>query len=246
MRLLSGLIAGLCAIAFAKIVAEPQIARAENFERQAQIAAGRPLDNPLVSRDVQDTIGLGVGVAFAGIAWRLVGLGFAAAYRRGSQARAKTMALLLAGAAFLAVFLIPFLKYPANPPSVGNPDTIGRRTATYFLLIAVGSLLVAMALTVRRLATRGLGPWNATLLAVAVLVAIVVVAYLVMPGFNEVPAGFPPTVLWQFRLASAGTQLTLWGTLGLVFGELTERRERRDQEAQTLVLGSHGEGPVGA
>lgn len=235
--MLAGLIAGLCAIAFAKIVAEPQIANAENFERQAQIAAGRPLENPLVSRDVQDTIGLGVGVAFAGIALGgLFGLGFAAAYRRLSQARAKTMALLLAGASFLAVFLIPFLKYPANPPSVGNPDTIGRRTATYFLLIAVGLLSVAMAVTVRRLATRRLGPWNASLLAVAVLVAIVVVAYLVMPGFNEVPRGFPPTVLWQFRLASAGTQLTLWATLGLVFGELTERRERRDQrEAHAAV-----------
>jgi predicted cobalt transporter CbtA len=235
--MLAGLIAGLCAIAFAKIVAEPQIANAENFERQAQIAAGRPLENPLVSRDVQDTIGLGVGVAFAGIALGgLFGLGFAAAYRRLSQVRAKTMALLLAGAAFLAVFLIPFLKYPANPPSVGNPDTIGRRTATYFLLIAVGLLSVAMAVTVRRLATRRLGPWNASLLAVAVLVAIVVVAYLVMPGFNEVPRGFPPTVLWQFRLASAGTQLTLWATLGLVFGELTERRERRDQrEAHAAV-----------
>jgi predicted cobalt transporter CbtA len=235
--MLAGLIAGLCAIAFAKIVAEPQIAHAETFERQAQIAAGQPPEKSLVSRDIQDTIGLGVGVAFAGIALGgLFGLGFAAAYRRLSQDRAKTMALLLAAAAFLAVFMIPFLKYPANPPSVGNPDTIGRRTLTYFLLIAVGLLSVALAVTVRRLATRRFGPWNASLLGVAVLVAIVVVAYLVMPGFNEVPAGFPPTVLWKFRLASAGTELTLWVTLGLVFGELTERRERRDRpEAQAAV-----------
>jgi predicted cobalt transporter CbtA len=235
--MLAGLIAGLCAIAFAKIVAEPQIAHAEDFERQAQIAAGQPLDKPLVSRDIQDTIGLGVGVAFAGIALGgLFGLGFAAVYRRLSQDRAKTTALLLAAAAYVAVSVIPFLKYPANPPSVGNPDTIGRRTSTYLLLIAVGLLSVAMAVTVRRLATRRFGPWNASLLAVAVLIAIVVVAYLVMPGFNEVPAGFPPTVLWKFRLASAGTQLTLWVTLGLVFGELTERRERRDRpEAQAAA-----------
>ena len=36
------------------------------------------------------------------------------------------------GTFFLSVILVPFLKYPANPPSVGKPDTIAVRTALYF------------------------------------------------------------------------------------------------------------------
>jgi hypothetical protein len=47
----------------------------------------------------------------------------------------------------------------------------------------------------------------------------------VLPGINEVPGGFPAAVLWKFRLASVGTELTLWLTLALIFGELTERHE---------------------
>lgn len=226
--MLAGLLAGLCAIAFAKLVAEPQIAKAERFERIVDTQAGKAPEKPLVTRDVQDTAGLGVGVAFAGMAFGgLFGLAFAGVYGRMGQARARTTAAGLATAAFVALFVVPFLKYPANPPSVGRPDTIGRRTALYFLAMAVGILAVALAATLeRRLAVR-FGTWDARLVAVLVLVAVVAVAYLVMPGIDEVPAGFPASVLWRFRLASAGTELALWTVLGLSFGWLTERAEDR-------------------
>ncbi|MDP9073275.1 MAG: CbtA family protein, partial [Actinomycetota bacterium] len=45
---------------------------------------------------------------------------------------------------------------------------------------------------------------------------------LVMPGVNEVPAAFPAVVLWRFRLASFGTELVLWTTIGLAFAALIE------------------------
>jgi predicted cobalt transporter CbtA len=125
----------------------------------------------------------------------------------------------------VGVFLIPFLKYPASPPSVGNADTIGRRTALYFLLIAVGLLAIALAVVLQRRFAPALGGWNATLLSAAVFAGVVALSYLIMPGIDEVPAGFPPSVLWKFRLASVGTQLVMWGVLGLSFGAATERRE---------------------
>jgi predicted cobalt transporter CbtA len=55
-----------------------------------------------------------------------------------------------------------------------------------------------------------------------------------MPAVNETPAGFPATVLWQFRLASLGTQAVLWATLGLLFGWLTDRNLRRDRHVQLV------------
>ena len=55
------------------------------------------------------------------------------------------------------------------------------------------------------------------------LAAIIVIAQLVLPDVNEVPADFPAVVLWRFRMASLGMQVLMWTTLGLVFGMLAER-----------------------
>ena len=41
-------------------------------------------------------------------------------------------AALIALSGFIAIYAVPILRYPANPPSIGNPDTIGMRTAIYF------------------------------------------------------------------------------------------------------------------
>lgn len=230
--MLAGLLAALCAIAFAKVLAEPQIAKAERFETTLDAQEGKAAEKPLVSRGVQDTAGLGVGLAAAGVALGgLFGLSFAGVYRRVGQAGPRTTAVLLALAGFVAIFLVPFLKYPANPPSVGNPDTIGRRTGLYFLAIVVGLVAVTVAAIVHRQLSARHGPWNAALAAAVPFLALVVFAYLVMPGIDEVPAGFPASVLWNFRLASAGTQAVLWGAIGFCFGGLTERAERAGRPA---------------
>lgn len=90
-------------------------------------------------------------------------------------------------------------------------------------MIAIGIVItIAAVQTGRRLAPR-FGNWNATLLAAAAFIVLLTIAYLVLPAVNEVPASFPATVLWRFRLASLGIQAVLWTTLGLGFGTLTER-----------------------
>lgn len=61
------------------------------------------------------------------------------------------------------------------------------------------------------------------------------IAYLVLPGVDEVPGNFPATVLWRFRLASLGTQTVLWTTLGLAFGALTERHFTRSHQTNTVT-----------
>ena len=124
---------------------------------------------------------------------------------------------------YVVAFIVPFLKYPANPPAVGNHDTISQRTATYFGLVLL-SVVLAVAATYlgRRLISR-LGAWNAALIAGAAFVVTVAVAQFLLPAINEVPDGFPATVLWDFRVASLGTQLVMWATIGLVFGALVTR-----------------------
>jgi len=89
------------------------------------------------------------------------------------------------------------------------------------ILISIGAA-VAAAL-VNRSAMRRWGSWDAALVSVAVFLVIVGTAATLLPGVNEVPADFPATVLWRFRVTSLGSQLVLWTSLGLLFGLLTER-----------------------
>jgi predicted cobalt transporter CbtA len=164
-----------------------------------------------------------VGAALGG----LFGLVFAFVHRRLTRRAAPATALALAAAAFVAIYLVPWLKYPPNPPAVGDPDTIGRRTAVFFLLVVMTGLATVLANVVRERVKPRLGGWNAGIVAVACFVAVVAVLLAVMPGINEVPDTFPPTLLWRFRLASLGTGLVLWTIIGAGFGVLTERAERR-------------------
>src|SRR5438477_438541 len=62
----------------------------------------------------------------------------------GASARAKGM--VLAAMAFIAAFLVPFAKYPARPPGVGEPDTVYQREGLYLGLLAlsVAGIIVAL------------------------------------------------------------------------------------------------------
>src|SRR6266550_517717 len=122
--MLVGLLAALLAFTFASFFGEPQVGRAIAFESAQARAAGEPEVPGPVSRGVQRTAGLAVGVAMYGVA--VGGLG---------RLRSRALAGVLALAGFVVVELVPFLKYPANPPSVGDPDTIGRRTLLYLAMI---------------------------------------------------------------------------------------------------------------
>jgi uncharacterized membrane protein YidH (DUF202 family) len=232
--MVAGLAGGLAASIFAFLVGEPAVGSAISFERQRLAAEGAAPYMELVSRDLQSTLGLATGVIVYGIALGgLFALVFALLYGRVREATpARTSAWLAAGA-FVVVYLVPFLKYPANPPAVGQPETIGSRTALYLAMLLVSLAAAAYALWLyRRLDTR-VGRDRAALLSAGAYVLVVVVAGLLLPGVNEVPSGFPATTLYNFRIASIGIQAITWTTVGLLFGFLAERALDPDRSART-------------
>src|ERR1700722_13053694 len=236
--MLVGIVAGLLSFAFLKVYGEPQVERAITFETQQDEAkeAARKAeshhdhaadhDEPeLVSRPVQAGLGLFVAVlvynaAFGG----LFGLAFAFAYGRTASALTpQALAAVLAVTGFVAIYLVPNLKYPANPPAVGEPDTIGVRTALYFVMIAISLAAMIVSLAVKRRLVPRFGEWSANLLVAACYVVLVAIAGFFLPSVNEVPEQFPSVLLWNFRIASIGAQLIMWATLGLLFGALSQR-----------------------
>jgi predicted cobalt transporter CbtA len=225
--MLVGLVAGILGFGFLKIAGELPVERSIAFESQSETTATDAKAEPepaLVSRNVQAGIGLFTGVAvYSAAVGGLFALAFALAYGRLGDVGPRATAALLATAGFVAVYLVPTLKYPADPPAVGAPDTIGLRTALYFSMIALSLAgIIAAGMLRARLQPR-FGGWNAAMIAGAAYLAAMVIVGLALPAVNEVPENFPAIVLWQFRMASMGGQMILWATLGLAFGAAAER-----------------------
>ena len=224
--MLCGIVAGLLVFIVAKLYGEPNVDGAIGFEEQLAHLAGGAHDHEeeIVSRDIQSTWGLFVGVmVYATALGGLFSLLYAYCWGRMGKLGARASAALLAAACFVAVYLVPFAKYPANPPSVGNPDTIGFRTQLYFGMIVIAIIAMVAVVNLGRALVKRSGIWNASIVAGVVFIVLVAIASYLMPTINEVPDGFPAPLLWQFRTVALSLQLVLWTSLGLSFGWLTER-----------------------
>jgi len=246
--LLAGLIAGLLAGAVAFVVGEPHIESAIALEEAA--AEAEPHDHGTATGHDRDTaaaaeaghshshgddalvgrtgqkIGLFLATTLAGVALGAIYASVLHFARRLTDMPGWKLGLFGAAGAWLAVDAVPFAKYPANPPAVGDPDTINERTLLWLASVVLGLVAIAVAVAVSKAlagqelyTVRIAGP----LLAFLVVVGL---GYLVLPSIDEVGEGFPATLLWDFRVASFTVQLTLWAALGLAFAYLTERASR--------------------
>jgi predicted cobalt transporter CbtA len=238
--LLAGVVGAVLAFVFARLFAEPVIGRAIEFEDgRTEVAHAQGVHEhgaELFSRGVQGNAGLGFGVLVFGTAiGALFAVAFCVAFTRVKHAEPRSLSLRLAAVAFTAVYLVPFLKYPPDPPAVGQADTIGSRTLWYLVMVLISvSAATAAVWPVRRLSDR-LGGFNAGLAAAAGYVVLVTVVMLALPTVDEIPGpmrnaagvivypGFPADVLYEFRVVSLFTQLVLWGSIGLVFSALAGR-----------------------
>jgi len=220
--LLVGLVAGILAFGFAKIFGEPLVEQAIAFEEHHHDAAAHGPE--LVSRAVQANAGLLVATLVYGASLGgLFALVFAYWNRRIANLTPRGTATLLAMLSFVALSLAPSLIYPANPPSVGRPDTIETRTVLYFgtLAISIAGMALSVALGRRLRATRGL--WNAIVVATLTYIGIMLIAGQLLPSVHEVPTDLSAELLWKFRTVSLGMNLVLWSALGILYGFAAER-----------------------
>lgn len=225
--LLAGLLAGLAAGIFYLLAGEPVIQQALRYE--VVPAGGHSVE--VFSRGTQ-RIGLVVGVTLFGVAlgglftvlYALIGPRLAG---RGGWDRS----LRLAGACFATLWLVPFLKYPANPPGMGSAATAPHRLHLYLAMLAVSAGAAAGAwLLARFLARDGMRRETRQVLVGAAYLAVIGGAWALLPDTAE-PSALPAALLWQAREVSAAGVTLLWLLLGVGFGWLTARAEQRERPA---------------
>ncbi|MBF4162687.1 CbtA family protein [Nocardioides acrostichi] len=236
--LLAGLVAGLVAFAVAATVGEPPVERAIAVESSAAHEHGTDGTTPAhdhdeegpVSRTVQRTVGLWIATVAVGVALGgLVSIGAAFAVGRLGRLTPGQSTAVVVLVGFCAVALVPFWRYPANPPAVGEAATIGTRTAAYFGFVGVSLLAAVVAVVVGARLLGRLGAHGAVVLPTLGYLLVVGVVGSLMPAVDEV-GGFPADVLWDFRTASLLVLASLWAALGVSLTWLVAALHRRHSE----------------
>src|ERR1700760_4843049 len=211
---LAGVIAGVLGFVFARIFAEPVINQAISYESGRDHwldllnkAAGRPVaaDGPeIFSRTIQSTIGVGTGIiAFSAAMGALIAVAYLVMHGRFSV-RPRNLIWMIAAFGFTGVYLLPFVKYPANPPAIGHTFTIGVRSQLYLTMVFGSLILLGLAVFLARKLTPRLGMTGAVVLsAIAFLVVYGVLAGL-LPSLGNLGANVAHAN--QFGYARAATE----------------------------------------
>jgi predicted cobalt transporter CbtA len=221
---LAGLIAGVITSGFHALLIEPIIERAIALEEEPSHSHGDAADVPVVDRPTQRW-GLVLGFALYGaICGVLLGLfGYLTQSWRPATWTMLRHALVLAILMGWTVALFPFLKYPANPPGVGEPETVGYRQGLFVGFIALSVVGTALAVGLLRLrhrltgtSSRGQRAW---LVSVATYAIYAITLYAVFPT-NPDPMAMPAELVWAFRIISFAGLMLFWLVLGVAFGWL--------------------------
>ena len=257
---LSGAFAGLIAFVFARIFAEPVISKAIDYESARDAmqdkldrAAGLaipPAGPDIFSRGVQMNIGIGAGLILFGAAMgALVAVAYAIAIGRTGKIRPFQLGLLIPAFFFVGVYIVPFAKYPANPPAIGHEDTIRDRGALYLITVFLSCLFLFFAVYFGQKLHKPYSLYVSSIVMGVAYIALMTIVFLILPPLGhlhtnvveygrhatETPLpltdstgkivfpGFPADLLAQFRVYSIAAQVILWGVIALVFAPLAQR-----------------------
>lgn len=216
--LLAGLVHGLVNIT----IVEPYLDNAIGIENQHLFADGEAKDTPQFWQQFNDyrvwqKQGSIVAGGMLGIATgALFGLVFAYSRHILPGNNDVKKALVLAGIMWAVFYFIPFLKYPANPPTVGDPNTLVFRVVTYVLFVALSSL---GAFGFSRLYKK---MQNKKFVAFLGYVAFMIILFVVMPP-NPDKITTSMDLVNGFRVISAVTMTIYWITNAIILGCLWQK-----------------------
>ncbi|MEP9392204.1 CbtA family protein [Gordonia sp. VNQ95] len=212
---LAGLIAGILGFVFARIFAEPVINTAIDYESgrdevldALNQAAGRATEaegSEIFSRSIQSTVGIATGIIGFSVAMgALIAVAYLVLMGR-TGLRAQYLSWLIAGFGFLGIYLLPFVKYPANPPAIGHDFTIATRGQLYLAMVTISLILLGLAVYVAHMLHSRIGTYRAVLVAGAGFLVLFGIALAAMPSLGDLQANVDHAGEFGFARASTET-----------------------------------------
>lgn len=229
IALLSGLAAGVAMATFSATIGRRPLNDALALEESMPHDHGGTGHENLMSRSVQELGGM-LGLVILGLAMGLVFIVVWGTVSRQLRVRTSIASTIQLGwVGFLTIVLVPFVKYPANPPAVGDPATVDERTVQYLAVVAFSIVLTVLVWQLRRRFSDRSEVTRAWLTAVAYGAGLLVIAFVLPETPDAVQA--PTDLVWSFRLASLGVLMSGWVVLSLASGTLLSRLEQPASKA---------------
>ena len=230
ITLSSGVIAGII-LAFLNLgIVEPYIDKAIGLEIAKQVSSGKKVNmSEMIDYRYWQKGGAFAGGAIygAGLA-SLFGVVFVFSRNKLPGKNNKQKALFLAAVMWFVLYFMVAIKYPANPPAVGDPATIYYREVLYVGYIMIsGFAALGLAVSWNRIPIS-----SKKIIIPLIYAAIMVTAYIVMPP-NPDKIEISMNLIQTFRIFSAITIGIFWAVLGIVFGSLWDKYLSKEQAIES-------------
>ena len=216
--LLSGCFAGIIYGVLNLIIVEPYLDSAINIENQNLFSSGEEIDGPQFwveyyeYRSWQKGGQILAGAILGTSIGSLFGIVYALSKKSLPSRNNIGKTLILAGLMWFTLFVIPFLKYPANPPTVGDGETVVLRGILYLTLIAIsGFLAIGFYQIFKRLKAK-----NRILPVIGYGVLISLVFFIMPENPDEISTSME--LVNGFRVVAFLTGTVFWFTLALFLG----------------------------
>lgn len=230
--LLSGAFAGLIHGTVNFAIVEPYLDQAIGIENQNLFESGEEEDSPQFwveyegYRVWQKSGQILAGVILGTSIGALFGIVFALSRNSLPGNNDVKKALVLAGIMWFTIYLIPFLKYPANPPTVGDAETVVLRAILYISFIAISGIgaIVFYKLSQKFKNKKKL----VSLIGYGIFISAV---FFIMPeNPDEITA--PMNLVNEFRLVSVLGVSSFWISVGIILGFFWNRFESNKDTKQ--------------
>ena len=216
--LISGGLAGLVHGTINFAIVEPYLDQAIGIENESLFASGEAEDTlefwaeyesyRIWQKSGQVLAGVILGLAMGS----LFGIVFALSRNSLPGKNIVTKAVFLSGLMWFTLYLIPFLKYPANPPTVGEADTVVLRMILYVSFIIISGIGVIVFYKLLTKLNK-----NKKYFALIGYAGLMSIAFIIMPDNpDEITA--PMNLVNEFRFVSVLGVSSFWGSVGIILG----------------------------
>ncbi|MEE3213816.1 MAG: CbtA family protein [Thermoproteota archaeon] len=216
--LLSGCFAGTIYGALNLLIVEPYLDDAINIENQQLFSTGEEIDGPQFwveyyeYRSWQKGGEVLAGAILGTSIGSLFGIVYALSKKSLPSGNNIGKTMILAGLMWFTLFVIPFLKYPANPPTVGDGETVVLRGILYLALIAIsGFMAIGFYQIFKRVKAK-----NRILPIIGYGILMTLVFFVMPENPDEISTSME--LVNNFRIVAFLTGTVFWFTLALFLG----------------------------